>query len=75
MSAPNKSVEELSKGIKNGRVGVTAVGGIRKAGGNVIPSPHMPQSPNHATLNGITPQHAQKLFQPTSPNPAMGKRR
>lgn len=72
-SAPNKSVEELSKGIKNGQIGVTTVGNVRKAGGDVIPSPHIPQSPNHATLNGVTPQQAQNLFQPTRPNPARVK--
>ncbi|HCA67596.1 MAG TPA: hypothetical protein DEP11_05125 [Candidatus Jacksonbacteria bacterium] len=73
-SAPNKSVEELSKGIKNGQIGVTTVGDVRKAGGDVIPS-QSGQNPNHATLQGITPEQAQKSFQPTRPNPTRVKRK
>ncbi len=38
-SCSGKSVQELSQGIPNKQVGVTTVGDIQKAGGNVTPSP------------------------------------
>ena len=67
-SAPGKSVQELSQGIPNKQVGVTTVGDVRKAGGDVIPSPN-DNNLNHCTLCGITPQKAEKLFTPTINNP------
>lgn len=67
-SANGKSVDELTNGIPNGQVGVTTVGDVRDAGGNVVPSPTS-GNPDHATLNGITPQQAQDIFTPTIPNP------
>jgi RHS repeat-associated protein len=51
-----------------GQVGVTTVGDIRGAGGDVISSP-TPGNPNHATLGGITAGQAQGLFTPTIKNP------
>lgn len=65
------SVEELSEGIPNGKVGVTTVGDIRSHGGDVIPSPSS-SNPNHATLSGITAEIAEMLFQ-LIPNPSRKK--
>ena len=67
-SAAGKTVEELTVGIQNGKVGVTTVGRVRAAGGDVIPSPTEP-NPYHCTLCGITPEQAEELFTPTIPNP------
>ena len=67
-SAPGKSVAEVSQGIPNGQVGVTTVGDVRKAGGDVVPSP-TGNNPNHCTMCGITPEQAEQLFTPTIRNP------
>lgn len=67
-SAAGKSLDELTVGIPHNKVGVTTVGDVRKAGGDVIPSPTK-NNPNHATLQGITPQQAQDLMTPTVRNP------
>jgi hypothetical protein len=77
--APNLSVEELTApnpqtgypGIPHNHVGVTTVGAIRAAGGDVVLSPTR-TNPNHATLSGLTPDQASQLFRPTIKNP--GKR-
>ncbi|WP_208933399.1 RHS repeat-associated core domain-containing protein [Rheinheimera sp. F8] len=68
-SAPGASVEQLSQGILNGQVGITTVGEIRAAGGNVIPSPTT-NNPNHCTMCGITAEKAEELFHPTIKNPS-----
>ncbi|MCY1301022.1 hypothetical protein D9M68_726270 [compost metagenome] len=68
-SATGRTLKELAAGIPHNKIGVTTVGDIRKAGGNVIPSPTK-QNPNHATLQGITPQQAQDLMTPTVRNPS-----
>ena len=67
-SAPGKSVDELSQGIPNWQVGVSTVGDVRAAGGNVVRSPNA-RNPNHATLSGVSPKEAERLFTPTIPNP------
>lgn len=67
-SAAGKSLEELTTSIPHNKVGVTTVGEVRKAGGDVISSPTK-SNPNHATLEGITPQQAQELMTPTVRNP------
>ena len=67
-SAAGKSLEELTVGIPHRKVGVTTVGDIRKAGGDVKASPSK-DNLNHATLQGITPQKAEKLMTPTVRNP------
>lgn len=51
---------DLAKNIPHKKVGVTTVGKIRNAGGEVTPSSG---GRNHATLSGITPQQASQLFQ------------
>jgi hypothetical protein len=55
-------------GIPHNQVGVTTVGAIRACGGDVVPSPTR-RNPNHATLTGITPEQASRLFRPTRKNP------
>jgi hypothetical protein len=67
-SAPGKTVEELSQGLPHGKVGVTKVGEVRNAGGEVTPSP-TPNNPNHCTMCGITPEKASSLMK-VVPNPA-----
>ena len=65
-------IKDLSKGIKNGKIGITTVGEIRKLGGDVIPNPSK-DNPNHALLSGITPEQASELFTPVVDNPEKKK--
>jgi len=69
-SFPNTSVQELSQRqwVPNGQIGVTTVGDIQDAGGDVILT-GSGKNPYHADLVGITPEVAQQLFTPTIPNP------
>jgi hypothetical protein len=60
-------------GILNNQVGVTTVGAIRQGGGTVVPSPTR-TNPSHATLSGLTPEQASRLFRPTILNPSRRKR-
>jgi hypothetical protein len=76
-SAPGLSLKDLTAanpqtgypGILNNQVGVTTVGAIQACGGHVVPSPTR-TNPNHATLNGLTPERASQLFRPTVINPS-----
>jgi hypothetical protein len=76
-SAPGLSLRELTApnpqtgypGIPHNQVGVTTVGAVRAAGGEVTPSPTR-ANPNHATLSGLTPEQASNLFRPTVKNPS-----
>lgn len=75
-AAPDVSVQELTApnphtgypGIPHNQVGVTTVGAIRAAGGDVVPSPTR-TNPYHATLSGLTPEQASQIFRPTVKNP------
>ena len=71
-SANGLTAEELSRSpmVKNGKMGVTTVGEIRSAGGQVTPTSG--GSPNHATASGLSPKAAVKLLNPPviNPNPA-----
>jgi hypothetical protein len=67
-SAGGLTVAELAAGIPHGQVGVTTVGRVRAAGGDVIRTSG--RSRNHATLTGLTPEQASALLTPTAPNPA-----
>jgi hypothetical protein len=51
-------------------MGVTTVGDVRAAGGQVTPT--VGSSPNHATVSGLSPAKATELLTPpvTNPNPA-----
>ncbi len=62
------TAEELAAGIPHGHIGVTTVGEIRAAGGDVIRTSG--RSPHHATLVGLTPEEASHLLTPTVVNPA-----
>lgn len=78
-SAPDRSVAELTApstamgypGIPPRQVGVTTVGAIRSAAGEVVSSPTR-TNPYHATLSGLTPEQASQLFRPTVKNPSRG---
>src|SRR5438046_3041386 len=54
--AAGATVEQLSTAIPHGHLGVTTVGKVRAAGGNVVRTSG--RSPNHATLTGLTPDQA-----------------
>jgi len=77
-SAAGLSAAELTKpepklkylGIPHRKVGVTTVGAIRAAGGDVVPAPTR-TNPNHAILKGLTPDEASRLFRPTVANPGL----
>ena len=69
-SAAGVAVADLAKLIPHGKVGVTTVGEVRKAGGDVIRTTG--RSPYHATLTGLTPEQASRLLMPIMPNPARG---
>jgi hypothetical protein len=61
-------LEELAAGIPHRQIGVTTVGAIRTAGGDVIRTDG--RSAHHATLVGLTPEDASRLLTPTVANPA-----
>ncbi|MBX3238282.1 MAG: hypothetical protein KIT80_05815 [Chitinophagaceae bacterium] len=63
----NCSVQDLSKPLPHGQIGVTTVEKVRNAGGDVIRTSG--GSPNHATMTGLSPQKASELLNPTIPNP------
>lgn len=67
-SAAGRTVQELSSNIPHNQIGVTTVGAVRAAGGDVVPSPRAPGCV-HCTLKGITPKQASDLFTPTCRNP------
>ena len=67
LTAPNPATGY--PGIPHRRVGVTTVGTVRAAGGEVAPSPTR-TNPHHARLSGLTPERASELFRPTVRNPA-----
>jgi hypothetical protein len=66
--AEDLTVEELARAIPHGQVGVTTVGTVRAAGGDVVRTSG--RSPHHATLVGLSPEQASGLLTPTRPNPA-----
>jgi hypothetical protein len=66
--AEGMAVEELAAAIPHGQLGVTTVGAVRAAGGDVVRTSG--RSPNHATLTGLSPEVASSLLQPLIPNPA-----
>jgi hypothetical protein len=62
------SVAELAATISHGQIGVTTVGAVRQAGGDVVRTTG--RSPYHATLTGLTPEQVSGLLTPTIPNSA-----
>lgn len=62
------SLEELSTNIPHGQVGVTTVGAVRTAGGDVLRTSGRRVS--HATLIGLNHEQTSELLNPTIPNPS-----
>ena len=58
---------ELATWVPNNQIGVTTVGEVRAAGGEVTPTSG--RSPNHATVSGLSPGVASALLSPSQPNP------
>lgn len=63
-------LKALSASIPNRQLGVTSVGAIRQAGGDITPSPTS-RNPYHCVMSGLTADTAQRLFTPVQPNPNM----
>jgi RHS repeat-associated protein len=61
------SVKDLAKPLPHGKIGVTTVGDVRKAGGDVIRTSG--GSANHATLTGLSPESTSQLLNPVIKNP------
>ena len=61
------TIKEWAARIPHGQIGVTSVGAVREAGGDVIRTSG--RSPYHATLTGLTPEQISTLLNPTIPNP------
>lgn len=62
------SVAELAAAIPYKQIGITTVGEVRQAGGDVIRTSG--RSPHHATLTGLTAEQISFLLIPTIRNPA-----
>jgi hypothetical protein len=62
------SVQALSALIPHGQIGVTTVGAVRAAGGDVIRTSG--RSPYHATLTGLIADEINVLLTPVMPNPS-----
>jgi hypothetical protein len=66
LAAPDKHTGY--PGLPHHQLGVTTVGEVRLAGGDVDSSPTR-TNPLHSTLSGITAEQASQLFRPTVANP------
>jgi hypothetical protein len=62
------SVADLARSLPHGQVGVTTVGAVRVAGGDVVRTSG--RTPYHATVTGLTAEELSRLLNPTRPNPA-----
>lgn len=62
------SLEELFANIPHGQIGITTVGEVRQAGGDVIRTSGRKVS--HATLIGLGHEQTSELFNPTISNPS-----
>ncbi|EQA6820812.1 hypothetical protein ACX6N0_004552, partial [Salmonella enterica] len=67
-------LETLSQPFKHNQIGVATVADIEKAGGTItldgkLNSSNGSMMMNHATVDGLTAEQAEKLFRPTQPNP------
>ncbi len=72
-ASPGASLCDLCANVPNNQVGVTTVGDIRAAGGDVVATSG--RSPNHVTVTGITPEQGNDLLTPTRPNPVSPEER
>ena len=68
-AAAGRPLQDLAARIPHGQLGVTTVGAIRAAGGDVIRTSG--RSHFHATLCGLSPETASALLSPTVPNPVL----
>jgi hypothetical protein len=68
-SAADAGVEELAQYVPNNQIGVSTVGAVRAAGGDVVQRPTR-NLPYHCEMRGIKAETASKLFTPTRRNPA-----
>jgi RHS repeat-associated protein len=66
--ATRADLPELAQPFLNNQVGVTTVDAVRGAGGRATFDGTRP-NPNHTTIDGLTPQQLESLFNPTVPNP------
>ena len=66
--AEGMSVDDLAACIPHNQVGVSTVGAIRAAGGDVVRTSG--RSRHHATLIGLSDEEASRLLTPTILNPA-----
>ena len=71
---PNADLETLAKPFAHKQVGVATVGDIEKAGGIITLDGELnsiggTKIKNHATVDGLTPEQAEELFNPTQKNP------
>lgn len=66
-SANGLSLCQLCSNINHNQVGVTTVGQVRAAGGDVVSTAGV--SPTHATVTGLGPEAANRLFTPSQRNP------
>jgi RHS repeat-associated protein len=77
---PNASLETLATPYKNRQVGVATVADIEAAGGKIIldgklNSANGTHVANHATVDGLTAEQAEKIFNPTKENPVQKEKR
>jgi hypothetical protein len=68
-SAAVKTIEELARGIPNKQIGVTTVGRIRAAGGDIVRNPSR-SNPYHCLVSGLSADALSRLPTPTIPNPS-----
>ena len=66
--AAGVSAGELAAALPHGQIGVTTVGTIRAAGGDVVRTTG--RSSHHATVVGLSPEDASRVLTPVVPNPA-----
>ncbi len=70
VNAGARDLEALCRTIPNRHVGVTSVGAVRRAGGEVAAAPSS-RNPDHCVMSGLTAEQAQLLFQPVRTNPSL----
>jgi hypothetical protein len=66
-SGAGRTVEELAQGIPNKQIGVTTVGAIRRAGGDIV-GDATPRNPFHCLAGGLSAAAFSGLFS-IQPNP------
>jgi RHS repeat-associated protein len=71
---PGAALNELAQPFRHNQVGVTTVGDIQRAGGQIVLD-GTTRNPNHATINGLTSLQLERLFTPTVLNPVPAAQR